>query len=343
MRYRCLGQSGLRVAELALGTMTFGNKLGWGADKAESRRIFDAYAAAGGNFVDTANVYAEGASEEFVGEFVAAERHRFVVATKYTMSRPSGDPNGAGNQRKNLVQALEASLRRLKLEYVDLYWIHAWDFLTPVAEIMRSLDDQVRAGKILYAGVSNAPAWTTAQANTLAALRGWSPFVALQIEYSLVQRAPERELLPMARALGIGVTAWSPLGAGVLTGKYGQTPAGQEARRLDITPAERLSDRNLALAGAVQSTAQRLGRSPAQVALAWVRQRGVIPILGARTQAQVGDALASLELVLPADELERLNAASAVDLGYPHDFLARENIKGSVYCGTYGQIDSQQL
>ncbi|MCL5108959.1 MAG: aldo/keto reductase [Chloroflexi bacterium] len=189
----------------------------------------------------------------------------------------------------------------------------------------------------------NAPAWAVAQANTLAELRGWSPFVALRIEYSLVQRAPERELLPMARALDIGVTAWSPLGGGVLTGKYSQGAASRGTWRLDITPAARLSERNLAITAAVQAIAKRLDRGPAQVALAWVRQRGALPILGARTEAQLKDALGSLDLVLSADELHQLNEASTIELGYPHDFLARENIKGSVYRGTYGQLDSQRL
>ncbi|MFC1662135.1 aldo/keto reductase, partial [Gemmatimonadota bacterium] len=179
MRYKLLGRSGLRVSELGLGTMTFGEEWGWGASKKESQRIFDAYATAGGNFVDTANRYTEGTSERFVGEFVAADRGHFVVATKYTLFNREGDPNAAGNHRKNMVQSLEASLRRLKTDYIDLLWVHAWDFMTPVDEVMRGLDDLVRAGKVLYVGISDTPAWIVSQANTLADLRGWTPFVAL--------------------------------------------------------------------------------------------------------------------------------------------------------------------
>jgi aryl-alcohol dehydrogenase-like predicted oxidoreductase len=200
MRYKLLGKSGLRVSELALGTMTFGEEWGWGASKEESRHIFEAYVAAGGNFIDTANRYTEGTSEKFVGEFVAPERDKFVVATKYTLFMRRNDPNAAGNQRKNMVQSLEASLKRLGTDYVDLYWVHAWDFMTPVEEVLRALDDMVRAGKILYVGISDTPAWVVSQANMLAELRGWTRFVGLQLPYSLIERTPERELLPMACA-----------------------------------------------------------------------------------------------------------------------------------------------
>ncbi|MDJ0854760.1 MAG: aldo/keto reductase, partial [Desulfobacterales bacterium] len=211
MRYRLLGHSGLRVSELCLGAMTFGDDRGWGASPAESRRIFDAFAEAGGNFIDTADIYTAGTSEKLVGEFVAGDRERFVLATKYSNSAPVGDPNAAGNHRKNMVQSLEASLKRMQLDYIDLYWLHAWDFMTPVEEVMRAFDDLVRAGKILYAGISDTPAWIVSRADALADFRGWSRFVAIQVEYSLVERTVERELLPMAKALDLGVTAWSPL------------------------------------------------------------------------------------------------------------------------------------
>ncbi len=220
MKYQLLGKSGLRVSELCLGTMTFGEEWGWGSSKEESRKIFNAYVEAGGNFIDTANKYTEGTSEKFIGEFISSDRDRFVLATKYTSNTRRGDPNAGGNHRKNLVQSLEASLRRLNTDYIDLYWVHAWDPLTPVEELMRALDDMVKAGKILYAGISDAPAWIVSQANTLANSRGWTEFSGLQIEYSLIERTPERELLPMANSLDIGVTAWSPLGNGILTGKY---------------------------------------------------------------------------------------------------------------------------
>ena len=219
MNYRLLGNSGLRVSELCLGTMTFGEEWGWGANKEESRKIYDAYREAGGNFLDTANVYTGGTSERMLGEFLQGHREQMVVATKYTNALTTGDANAGGNQRKNMVQAVEGSLQRLKTDYIDLYWLHIWDQLTPIEEVMRAFDDLVRQGKVLYVGVSDAPAWVS-RANTLAELRGWSPFIGLQIEYSLVERTVERELIPMAKALGLGVTAWSPLAGGALTGKY---------------------------------------------------------------------------------------------------------------------------
>ena len=225
MRYRLLGNSGLRVSEAALGTMTFGEEWGWGTAKDEARKVYDAFREAGGNFIDTANFYTNGSSESFLGEFMKDHRERVVMATKYSKAVPATDPNAAGNQRKNMVRALEASLKRLQTGYIDLYWVHIWDHMTPVEEVMRGLDDLVRQGKVLYVGISDAPPWWVAQANTLAQLRGWSPFVGLQIEYSLVERTVERELIPMAKALNLGLTAWSPLAGGILTGKYhGQAP-----------------------------------------------------------------------------------------------------------------------
>src|SRR5579859_4861254 len=220
MNYRLLGNSGLRVSEMSLGTMTFGEDWGWGASKEEARKVYDAFREAGGNFIDTANVYTNGTSESFLGEFMQGHRQSVVLATKYSNSLPGADPNAAGNQRKNMVQAVEASLKRLQTDYIDLYWVHIWDQMTPVEEVMRGLDDLVRQGKVLYTGISDAPAWWIAQANTLAHLRDWSPFIELQIEYSLIERTVERELIPMAKALNIGVTAWSPLAGGILSGKY---------------------------------------------------------------------------------------------------------------------------
>jgi len=200
--------------------MTFGEDWGWGAGKEEAKKLYDAYREAGGNFLDTANLYTNGSSESFLGEFLQDQRQSMVLATKYTNAMPGTDPNAAGNHRKSMMQAVEASLKRLKTDYIDLYWVHVWDQITPVEEVMRALDDLVRQGKILYTGISDAPAWWVAQANTLAHLRGWSPFIGLQIEYSLIERTVERELIPMAMALNIGVTAWAPLSNGILTGKY---------------------------------------------------------------------------------------------------------------------------
>jgi aryl-alcohol dehydrogenase-like predicted oxidoreductase len=297
--------------------MTFGTDWGWGADEDTSRRQWELFTEAGGNFVDTANKYTDGSAETIVGRLLAGRRDSFVLATKYSLSTRAGDLNAGGNHRKNLVQALEASLRRLGTDYVDVLWLHAWDYLTPVEEVVRALDDQVRAGKVLYVGVSDTPAWIVAQMQTIARLRGWSPFIGLQIPYSLVQRDVERELLPMARALGLGVTAWSPLGGGVLSGKYNE-PTGAEPRRLSGVDAAKLD-----IARTVAKVAEELGVPASQVALAWLRSRGgVIPILGARNPAQLTDNLGSLDLTLSEEHLTHLDAASAVPPGFPHDFLA---------------------
>jgi len=344
MNYRLFGPTGLRVSELALGTMTFGEEWGWGAPKEESRRIFDAYAAAGGNFLDTANRYTEGTSERWVGEFVAAERERFVVATKYSLFTRKGDPNAAGNHRKSLVQSLEASLERMQLDYVDLYWVHAWDYLTPVDEVMRALDDVVRAGKALYVGISDTPAWIVARANMLAELRGWTPFAGIQVEYSLIQRTVERELLPMARALDLAVTAWGAIGGGVLTGKYNpdaDAALREQPGRLRSNPnAARRAERNLRIAEAVREVARETGRSAAQVALNWVRHQPgkVVPILGARTLRQVEDTLGAVGWELDGDQRKRLDEASRIEAGFPHEFLQQPNIRDQVYAGTWERI-----
>ena len=340
MRYKLLGRSGLRVSELCLGTMTFGEDWGWGASKEESRRIYDAFLAAGGNFIDTANLYTNGTSENFLGEFIGSDRGRIVLATKYTNAMPGADPNAAGNHRKSMVQAVEASLKRLKTDYIDLYWLHIWDFLTPIDEVMRAFDDLVRAGKILYAGISDAPAWVVSRANTMAELRGWTSFIGLQIEYSLIQRAPERELLPMARELEIGVTAWAPLASGVLTGKYTAAEHGQPKRLQDA----KLDERKQRIVDAVQVIASESGYSAAQVAINWVRQQSgvVIPIIGARTLKQTQDNLGALKFKLSPDHLKRLTDASAIELGFPHDFFARDMVRGFVYGGTRDLIDNHR-
>jgi aryl-alcohol dehydrogenase-like predicted oxidoreductase len=344
MRYKLLGRSGLRVSEMALGTMTFGPEWGWGADKDESRRMFDAYVEAGGNFFDTANRYTDGTSEKYLGEFVREERERFVVATKYTLFMRKGDPNSAGNHRKNMVQSCEASLKRLGTDYIDLYWLHAWDFTTPVDEVMRGLDDLVRAGKVLYVGVSDTPAWVVSRANTLAELRGWSRFVGLQIRYSLVDRTAEADLLPMARAFDMAVTPWSILAAGVLTGKYNAGQASDGRAKDGAATIER----NLKIASEVIAVASDIGCTPSQVAIAWVRQspavRGgaMVPLLGARNLAQLQDNLGALSVALSSEQMERLDKASRVDPGFPHNFLSVDGIRENVFGGTYGEIDNHR-
>ena len=324
MRYRLLGPSGLRVSELCLGTMSFGDAWGFGADEKESHRILGEFADAGGNFVDTANAYHEGQSEEILGSFLGPGRDRWVVATKYTLAMRLGDPNAAGNSRKNLRSSVEASLRRLRTDYLDLLWVHAWDYTTPVEEVMRGLDDLVSAGKVNHVALSDAPAWVASAANTLATLRGWSPLVALQAEYSLLERTAVRELLPVAEAFGLSLCAWAPMGAGVLTGKYtrGPTTSPADSRRAPANQA-RLTERNLRIAREVDLVADELGATSAQVAVAWLRQRDrrVIPILGARKLEQFQDVLGSLEVGLAAEHVARLDEVSRIELGFPYELL----------------------
>ncbi|GAA3254550.1 aldo/keto reductase [Dactylosporangium siamense] len=319
MRYTTFGRTGLRVSELVLGAMTFGEQGGVGAPPAECRRILDVYAEAGGNVVDTAINYRGGASEEILGEVLAGRRDRFVVASKYTVTRDATDPNGGGNHRKNLRLSLETSLRRLRTDHLDIYWVHIWDRHTPIEETMRALDDAVTAGKVLYVGVSDTPAWVVSRGNTLAEWRGWTPFAGLQVPYSLVNRDAERELLPMAGAYGLTVTAWSPLGGGVLSGKY--TGDGGAPTRLS---RDSISERDLSIAAAVQQVAGELGATPAQVALAWVRQHsGVLPMIGARTVEQLRENLGCLDVTLPPEATARLETATGFSLGFPADFIAQ--------------------
>jgi aryl-alcohol dehydrogenase-like predicted oxidoreductase len=341
MNYRLLGNSGLRVAEISLGTMTFGEEWGWGSSKEDSRKIYDAYRAAGGNFLDTANVYTNGTSETFVGEFVQGHRPEVVLATKYTNAAGGNDPNAGGNHRKSMVQAVEGSLRRLKTDYIDLYWLHIWDKITPVDEVMRAFDDLISQGKVLYIGVSDCPSWWVAKANTLAELRGWTQFIGLQIEYSLIERTVERELIPMAKALNIGLVAWSPLAGGLLSGKY-HSANSANARYSSEMAKEfmRTGEHTDRIVQALTRISQQTGRSAAQVALAWLRYREVpvIPILGARRLSQLKDNLDSLTLQLAPEQVSELNQASNIDLGFPHDFYNVQLVKDMVYGGMRDQI-----
>jgi aryl-alcohol dehydrogenase-like predicted oxidoreductase len=346
MNYRLLGRSGLRVSELCLGTMTFGEDWGWGANKDEARRIYDVYRGAGGNFIDTANVYTGGTSETFVGEFIAGHREEIVLATKYTNAGTGGDPNAGGNQRKTMVRSLEASLKRLGTDYVDVYWLHIWDALTPVEEVMRAFDDLVRAGKVLYVGISDAPAWLVAESNTLAELRGWTPYVGLQIEYSLLERTVERELIPMAAEFGLSVLAWSPLRNGLLSGKYlaesGAAPADGRMTTPMMQAFHGDSGSGDTVVRETVAVARELGVSAAQVALAWLRTRpaAVIPIVGARKLTQFEDNLRSLSVVLPAQQRERLDRVSAVPLGFPHDYYKLDSVRALLYGGFGDRISA---
>lgn len=339
MNYKLLGKSGLRVSEICLGTMTFGLEWGYGADKDESRRIFNTYLEAGGNFLDTANRYTEGTSETWLGEFVkeSGRRDELVVATKYSLVTKFNRINDGGNHRKNLVQSVEGSLKRLGTDYIDLLWLHAWDFMTPEEEVMRALDDLVRAGKVLYIGISDTPAWLVSRMNTMAELKNWTPFIGLQVEYSLIMRDPERDLLPMARHLDIGVTAWAPLGGGALTGKY--LAANNDAKRLK-EGTKRLSERNMKIAQAVSDIAAGMGCAPGQVALRWVMQQHAqnFPIVGSRSAAQIKESLECLNVTISAEHMQQLNTISAIELGFPHDFLAGEGVLKVTYGGLADKI-----
>ncbi|TWH24082.1 aryl-alcohol dehydrogenase-like predicted oxidoreductase [Rhodococcus rhodochrous J45] len=311
MAQRVLGSSGIRVSELCLGAMTFGTEWGFGADETESRAVYDKYRAAGGNFVDTANNYTNGASEEMLGRFIASERDAMVVSTKYTLPTDPRDANSGGSNRKSLRRSVETSLRRLGTDYLDVLWVHAWDRCTPEAETLRALDDLVRAGKVLAIGISNTPAWVISRSNAIAELRGWTSFCALQVEYSLLARTPERELLPMAEHLGLPVYAWSPLARGAL------------ARDHTDESLAALTLRMQRIVKVTREIADELGTSSARVALAWVRRQGLLLSVGARTAEQLRDNLGALSLQLSDDQLARLEEASAISAGYPHDFLSQ--------------------
>ncbi|WP_020536769.1 aldo/keto reductase [Lewinella cohaerens] len=338
MKYQLFGRSGLRVSPLCLGTMTFGKDWGWGSDAATAKEIYDAFMEAGGNFIDTADVYTEGSSERILADLISADRDHVVLATKYTLSNTTHNPNNSGNHRKNLVQSVEQSLRRLNTDYIDLLWVHAYDYLTPIDEMMRALDDLVAQGKILYIGISDAPAWVTARANTIAEFRGWSRFIGNQLEYNLTERTPERDLLPMSKELGLGVVAWSPLAAGILTGKYNKDNGKGSGGRMEGTTSYRLNERNYNIAATVVEIAKSLDISPAQVALAWISQQGHIPIIGARTLNQLKDNMGSLDVTISAEQMQQLNEVSSIDLGFPHDFVTRPGAQKMIYGGMVDQI-----
>lgn len=338
MKIRSFGRhTGLRVSELALGTANFGTGWGHGSEPAEARRIFDGYVEAGGNFIDTADTYQAGQSEAMLAEFIAAERDRLVLATKYSLTVGPGDgPGRTGNSRKTMIRAVEDSLRRLKTDRIDLYWAHFPDAWTPIEEILRGFDDLVRAGKIVHAGLSNFPAWRVARADAIASLRGTIPIAGIQIEYSLAERTADRELLPMAEALGLGVAQWSPLGGGFLTGKYRAGEGGRLTTALGRLVHTEKTARETAVLDATLAVAGELDRSPTQVAIAWLLHGAArsttsrIPILGPRTRAQLDATLGALELELSEEQVARLDAASEVPLGTPHEQVrgARDRLAG---------------
>ncbi len=336
MKYRLLGRSGLKVSELCLGTMGFGTEAGWGADKATSFGIMEAFAGAGGNFLDTANIYKLGTSEKIIGEFInPRDRDYFVIATKYSLKDNTTNPNASGNNRKNMMRSVEQSLKRLQTDFIDVLYLHIWDDLTPIDEVLRGIDDLIRQGKVNYAAISDTPAWIVSKGNTLAELMGWSPFIALQVEYSLLQRTPERDLTPMAKHFGMTVTPWAPLAGGALTGKYLRGDKGRikaESNRRDEN-SERITRE-------VMAVAEKLGVDASHVALQWTRQQGFecIPIVGATKLDQLTENLKMIDLTLPPDELNKLNEVSAIDLGFPGKFFKEEGVRQNNYGGFYDKI-----
>lgn len=341
--YVTLGRSGLRVSPLALGTMTFGNDR-WGSADAESKKIFDRYVEAGGNFMDVADAYADGKSEELLGKFVAERslHDRLVIATKFTLNPEPGNPNSGGNGRKNIYRALEGSLRRLKMDYVDMYWMHVWDTVTPVEEVLQTLADLVRAGKIRYFGFSDAPAWYVARARTLAEQQGFEPPIGLQLEYSLVERTIEREHIPAAREMGMGVCPWSPLASGFLTGKYTKEgPVSSRGSRLDVLKESnnpvfnKFTERNWSILAALQDIAKQTGRSAAEIALNWIAHRpGVTStIIGATSLKQLETNLKAITFDLPAEAAAKLDEVSRLEPAHPYMFF-EEMLQGRVHGGT---------
>lgn len=335
MKYRLLGRSGLKVSELCLGTMGFGTEWGWGADKATSFSILDTFAKAGGNFLDTANRYTEGSSEKIIGEYIGANRDYFVLATKYTLHDNLTNVNAAGNSRKNMMRSVEQSLQRLQTDFIDLLYLHIWDGLTPVDEVMRGLEDLIRQGKVNYIGISDTPAWIVSSANTLAEALGYNKFIALQVEYSLLQRTPERELIPMAKHFGMTLTPWAPLAGGALTGKYLMGNPGRIKEN-----STRLNDHNSEITREVMAIGADAGMAPAHIALRWTMQQSFssIPIVGATRISQLEENLKVTEISLTREQMERLDKISEINLGFPGEFYKEEGVKLVTYGGFYERI-----
>lgn len=338
MQYKLLGRSGLKVSELCLGTMGFGPGQAWSIDKAASFAILEKFAEAGGNFLDTANRYTNGESEKIIGEFIARDRDQFVVATKYSLYDNTTNVNASGNNRKNMMRSVDASLKRLNTDFIDLLYLHIWDGLTPVDEVMRGLDDLVRMGKVNYIGISDTPAWVIAQANTMAELMGWSKFVGLQVEYSLLQRAPERELLPMAKNFGLTLLPWAPLAGGALTGKYLKGDPGRIKEG-----SKRLNERSVAITQEVMAIAEEIGVEPAHVALRWTMQQGIscIPIAGATKLHQLEQNLGVLNVQLSPEQLGRLDKVSAIDMGFPGEFFKEDGVRLANFGGFYDRVEKR--
>ena len=332
MHYQLLGPSGLRVSDICLGTMTFGEDWGWGASQDASRVMFDAFAAAGGNFIDTSSNYTNGTAERFIGEFVAADRDYWVIATKYTLRRPGSNPadlNAGGNARKNMVRTVEQSLGRLRTDHIDLLYLHMWDYSTRPEEVLRGLDDLVRAGKVHYVGISDTPAWVVSRAQAIAELRGWSSFVAYQGAYNVVSRGIEADVLPMSRALGLSVLAFDLLGGGALTGKFNRPDGPGEPTR-----ARQIDESSRAAAEVIMRIAAEVDRTPSQIAIHWATRRAsnIIPIVGARRLSQLEDNLGALDFELSAEQMAALTAVRPLPREYPHTFW-NDFVRGDLIYG----------
>ncbi|MFN5883840.1 MAG: aldo/keto reductase, partial [Bacteroidota bacterium] len=329
----------LKVSELCLGTMGFGKEWNWGADKETSFAVMESFTNAGGNFIDTANRYTDGTSEKYIGEFMQANRDHFVVATKYSLHDNLTNVNASGNNRKNMMRSVELSLKRLNTDFIDLLYLHIWDNLTPIDEVMRGLDDLVRQGKVNYIGISDTPAWIISKGQTLAELMGWSKFIALQVEYSLLQRTPERDLIPMAKHFGMTVTPWAPLAGGALTGKYLR---GDKGRLPDNS--KRLNERAVSITQTVIDIANQLGVAAAHVALKWtmMQEFASIPIVGATKVTQMEENMKCLDVNLTKEHIEKLNDVSKLELGFPGDFLNEEGVRMVTFGGFYDKIEKRK-
>ncbi len=339
MKYKILGNSGLRVSEICLGTMTFGQEWGTGADYQESKNQFNLFLEKGGNFIDTANRYTEGTSEQWLGEFVKESKRRdeLVIATKYSLFTEPNKLNDGGNHRKNLVQSLEKSLKRLQMDYVDILYLHAWDFSVSVEEVMRSLEYLVQSGKVLHIAFSDTPSWIVAQAQTIAEFRGWSKLCCLQLEYSLITRDIEREYFKLSEQMNLPILAWAPLAGGALSGKY-LNSNHNDPKRLK-SESKRLNQRSTAIAEKVVEIAQKTNSHPVQVALRWVMsKKNVIPIVGARTAQQLEESLKVVDFYLSENEIQELNEVSKIELGFPNEFLASDNVINLLWNGLQNRM-----
>jgi aryl-alcohol dehydrogenase-like predicted oxidoreductase len=356
VRYKLFGRSGLRVSELCLGTFGFGFNsrtlnidADLGSDATESKAIFEAFANAGGNFIDTAHVYGDGSgsSERLVGEFIRTDRDHFVISSKYTQSF-GNDLSKAGNSRKNMRRCVEESLARLGTDHIDLYWLHAWDFSTPMEEILRGFDDLVSSGKVTYIAASNVEAWRLSSANMLAELRGWAPFIGIQIQYNLAERSAERDLLLMAKELDLGIAAWSPLDGGTLTGKYNEEMSKGSGRWATLGIG--ISEHKRAIVRVLSEVAHEVGCTAGQAALAWLRQQkrftnAVIPILGARKVSQIKENLGCVDVVLSSEQFRRLDEATVIDMGYLNRFLTVRGPLGArdfSFAGQFDRVDNHR-